>query len=70
MGEPKTSAHIKIMIKMQNLSQEPPASSIAPNQDLDDLCTFKIILDSRNSELVYRTPLTHDFGILKDFKLF
>ena len=53
MGVSKTSDHIQIKIKMLNLSQEPPAPTKAPNQDLKDidvLYTFKIILDSWNSE--------------------
>ena len=53
MGVPKTSAHIQIKVRMQNPSQEPPASSKAPNQDLkdmDDLCTFKIKIGSWNLE--------------------
>ena len=53
IGVPKTSDPIQIMIKMPNPSQEPAASSKVTNQDLkdiDDLCTFKIILDSQNSE--------------------
>ena len=44
MGVPKTSDHIEINIRMPNPSQEPPASSKAPNEDLKDmyvLCTFK-----------------------------
>ena len=39
--------------KILRLSQEPPASSKAPIQDLKDmdvLCTFKIKLESQNSE--------------------
>ena len=51
MGVSKTSDHILIMIKMQNPSQEPPASSIAPNGDLKDrdvLCTFKIKIEIQN----------------------
>ena len=39
--------------KILKLSQEPPASSKAPIQDLKDmdvLCTFKIKLESQNSE--------------------
>ena len=38
---------------MPNPSQEPPASSKAPNEDLKDmdvLCTFKIKIESQNSE--------------------
>ena len=45
MGISKTSDHIQIKIKMPNLSQEAPASSKVPNEDLKDidvLCTFKI----------------------------
>ena len=41
----KTIDHIQIKIKMPNPSQEPPASSKAPNEDLKDmsvLCNFKI----------------------------
>ena len=40
-----TSDNIYIKIKMPNPSQEPTASSKAPNEDLKDmdvLCTFKI----------------------------
>ena len=51
MGISKTSNHIQIKIKMPNPSQEPPASSKAPNEDLKDmdvLCTFKIKIDSQN----------------------
>ena len=43
-GVPKTSDHIHINIRMPNPSQEPPASSKAPNQDLKDmdvLCKLK-----------------------------
>ena len=53
MGVSKTSNHIKITIKMPNPSQEPPASSKAPNEDLKDmdvLCTFKIKIESQNSD--------------------
>ena len=53
MGLPKTSDHIQIKIKMPNPSQEPPVSSKAPNEDLmamDVLCTFKIKIESQNSE--------------------
>ena len=47
----KTSDHIQIKIKMSNPSQEPPASSKAPNEDLkdiDDLCTFKTKIENMN----------------------
>ena len=51
MCVPKTSDHIQFKIKMQNPSQEPPASSKAPNEDwkdMDVLCTFKIKIESQN----------------------
>ena len=51
----KTGDHIQIKIKMPNPSQEPPASSKAPNEDLKDmdiLCTFKIKIESQNSKFV------------------
>ena len=53
MDETKTSDHIRINIRMQNPSQEPPASSKAPKQDLKDrdaFCTFKIKIEGQNSE--------------------
>ena len=46
----KTSDHIKIIIKIPNPSQEPPASSKATNQDLKDmdvLCAFKIKIEAK-----------------------
>ena len=39
------------MIKMPNPNQEPPISSKAPNEDLNDmvvLCTFKIKIKGKN----------------------
>ena len=57
-----TSDHIKIKIKMPNPSQEPPASSKAPNKDLKDinvLCTFKIKIVSQNSEYGYTETSDH-----------
>ena len=59
MGVPKTSDHIKINIRMQNPSQDPPSSSKSPNEDLKDVdvfCTFKIKVEGRNS----------DYGCTKD----
>ena len=53
MGASKTIDHIQNKIKMPNPSQEPPASSKAPNDDLKDmdvLCTFKIKIESQNSD--------------------
>ena len=48
-----TSDNIQIKIKIPNSSQEPPASSKAPNEDLKDmdaLSTFKIKIESPNSD--------------------
>ena len=59
MSVPKTSGHIQINIRMPNPSQEPPASSKTPNEDLKDidaLCTLKIKIESQNS----------DHGFIKD----
>ena len=53
MGVSKTSDDIQIKIKMPNPSQEPPAFSKAPNEDLKDmdvLWTFKIKIKSQNSD--------------------
>ena len=53
MGVLKTSDHIQINIMMPNPRQEPQASSKAPNEDLediDDLCTHKIKIESQNLE--------------------
>ena len=53
MYETKTNDHIIINIRVQKPSQEPLASSKAPNQDLKDmdvLCTFKIKIESQNLE--------------------
>ena len=52
----KTSDYIQIKINMPNPSQEPPASSKAPNEDLKDmdvLCTFKIKIESQNLDHGY-----------------
>merc|ERR1712082_395463 len=59
MGLSKTIDHIQIKIKMPYPSQELPASSIAPNDDLKDmdvLCIFKIKIESQNL----------DHGCIKD----
>ena len=56
MGVLKISDHVQIKIKMPNPSQEPPASSKAPNDDLKDmyvLCAFKIKIESQNSDYWY-----------------
>ena len=60
MGVSKTIDHIRIKIKMENPSQEPPVSTKAPNQDLKDmdfLCTFKIKIESWNVAIVYQRPV-------------
>ena len=53
MDEQKTIDHIQIKIMTQNLSQKPPVSSKAPNQDLKDMdvrCTFKIKKEGENAD--------------------
>ena len=52
----ETSDNNPIKIKMPNPSQEPPASSKAPNEELEDmdvLCTFKIKIESQNLDHGY-----------------
>ena len=52
MGVSKTSDHMQIKTKIQNLSQEPSPNQ-SPNQglkDMDVLCTFKIKIESQNFE--------------------
>ena len=59
MGVLKTSDNVQIMIMKPNPSQEPPASSKSPNQDLKDmdlLCTFKTKIGSQ----------TLGYGCIKD----
>ena len=59
MGASKTRDQIQTKIQMQHPSQEPSASSKAPNDDLKDmdvLCTFKIKIESQNL----------DHGCIKD----
>ena len=56
MGVSKTSDYIQIKIKMPNPSQEPPAPSKAPNEDLKDmdgLYTLKIEKESQNLDHEY-----------------
>ena len=56
MGVQMSIDLIQIKIKVQNPSQEPPASSKAPKQDFKDmdvLCTFKIKRESQNLDLVF-----------------
>ena len=53
MDIPKTCDDMQIKFKIPNTSQEPSGSSEAKNQDLkgmDVLSTFKINIDSGNSE--------------------
>ena len=52
-GVQKIIEHIQIKIRVQNPSQEPPASSKCPNEnlkDIDVLCTFKIKIEKQNLE--------------------
>ena len=56
MGVLKTRNHIQILIKIQNPSQEPQASSKALNEDLNDmdvLFTLKIKTNSQNLDHGY-----------------
>ena len=56
MGISKTSDHIQIKINIPNPSQEPPASSKDPNEDLIDmdvLCTFKIKIEKKKLDHWY-----------------
>ena len=49
IGKSQTRDYIQIKIMMPNPSQDPPASSKAPNEDLKDmdvLCNFKIKIES------------------------
>ena len=49
----QSKVHIQSKIKIKNSNQKPPASSNAPNEDLKDmdvLCTFKIKIESYNSD--------------------
>ena len=51
MDEIKTSDHVQINIRVQNPSQEPPASSKAPYQDLKDMDVFFTLkIKSQNPE--------------------
>ena len=65
IGLSKTSDHIQIKIKMSNPSQEPSASSKAPNEDLRDmdvLCTVKIKIKSKKLDIIFlsKTSLSND----------
>ena len=61
MGISNLSHHIQIKIKIPNPSQEPPASSKAPNEDLKDmdvLCNFKIEIEQKFGSCFYQTLVT------------
>ena len=56
MSVSKTSNHIQIKIRVTNPTQEPPASSKAPNEDLDgkylitvERAQFLIMVKGKNS---------------------
>ena len=56
MGKPKTSDHIHTKFDVLNPSQERPASSKAPNEELKDmdvLCAFKFKIKSQNLDHGY-----------------
>ena len=56
IGVSETSDYIQIKIKMPNPSQEPPSPNKTPNKDLKDMdvfCTFKIKIESPNSDHGY-----------------
>ena len=58
----KTSDHILYKIKILNPSQEPPASSEAPIEDLQDidvLCILKIKIESQDSDDGYMKTSYH-----------
>ena len=58
----KTSDHILYKIKIPNPSQEPPASSEAPIEDLKDidvLCTLKIKIENQDSDYGYMKTSYH-----------
>ena len=62
MGVSKNSDHIQIKIKMPNPSQESPASSKAPNEDLKDmdvLFIFKIKIETQILEYVVTKAREH-----------
>ena len=68
MSVSKTSDHIKIGLKMPIQSEEPPASSKAPRQDLKDmdvLCTFKIKIEPKLGIWVFQQPVTSDHILIK-----
>ena len=46
MNLSNTKNHIRILITIPNLNQEPDASLKPPDQDKDALCTFKVHIDS------------------------
>ena len=61
MGISKTTDYIQIKIKMANPSQDPPASSKAPNQDskdMDVICAFKIKIEQKFETWVDQTTVT------------
>ena len=70
MGVSKASDHIQSMIKMPNPSQEPPAPSKAPNEDLKDmdvLCTFKIKIESQSWDQLREAQLILGIKFLSDW---
>ena len=61
MSVSKISDHIKIRLKMPIPSEEPPASSKAQSQDIEDmdvLCTFKIKIEQKLGTEGYQRSVT------------
>ena len=61
MGVSMTSDLIQSKIKMPNTSQEHPATSNAPNEDLKDMdvfCIFKINIEPKFRIWLYQRPVT------------
>ena len=61
MGVSKTNKNVRFKIQMPNPSQEPPASSKAPNQDLKDMDIFHLQNQDREPKFqtgIYQRPVT------------
>ena len=58
-GVSKASDHIQIKIKMPNPSEEPQASSKAPNEDFNviDVLVLKIKVEQKFRTWVYQRPV-------------
>ena len=65
MGEPKTSHYIQINTRMQNPSQESPASSKASNEDLKDMSVFHTFKTKIESKWTMGMSKTSDYIQIK-----